>query len=149
MEKAAEGGLLMVELPLAIDKFFVPTGFFSNNVWGRGKDDIVILKGKKLWTGDWKTGKVRENSFQLKVFAGFLFKLYPQVEEIHANNIWLQSGKIGDSYKFLRSEESSIWQEILHKIGRIETAFEKDSFEPKQSGLCSFCSISSCPHNRR
>ena len=60
VEKAAEGGLLMIELPLALDKVFNPTGFFDKNVWGRGKADVVILKGKKLWTGDWKTGKVRE-----------------------------------------------------------------------------------------
>lgn len=148
VEKAAEGGLLMIELPLALDKVFNPTGFFDKNVWGRGKADVVILKGKKLWTGDWKTGKVRENRFQLQVFAGFLFKMFPQVDEVHANNLWLQANKIGESYKFTRQAEPEIWRDILYRIGRIKLADEKDSFEPKQSGLCGFCSVKTCPHNR-
>ena len=148
VEKAAEGGLLMVELPLALDKSFQPCHFFGKEVWGRGKADVCILKGKKLWTGDWKTGKVREKIFQLQIFAAFLFKMFPLVDEIHANNLWLQANKIGENYKFTRAGESSIWQEILHKIGRVELAAEKDSFEPKQSGLCGFCSVKTCPHNR-
>lgn len=147
VEKAAEGGGLMVELPLAVDKEFKPTGFFDRDVWGRGKADVVIKKDHKLWVGDWKTGKIREKSFQVSVFAAFLFKMFPLVQVIHANNLWLQAGKIGENYKFSREGEPGIWQEILHKIGRMELASEKKRFDPKQSGLCGYCPVKSCQFN--
>ncbi len=149
VEKAGQGGVVMVEYPLAITKDFRPCDFFGADVWGRGKADVVVHKGSKMWIGDWKTGKVREKLFQIQVFAGFLFKLFPEVEEIHGNNIWLQAGKIGDAYSFTREKgEPIIWQDILYKISRIELAARKDSFDPKPSGICGFCYVKTCPHNR-
>lgn len=148
VEKAATGGELLVEVPLAITKEFTPCGFFDRNVWGRGKADIVIKKLPRMWVGDWKTGKIREKKFQVQVFAGFLFKMYPEAEEIHANNLWLNDGKVGESYRFTKEGESSIWQEILYKLGRIELAASKDKFDPKPSGLCKMCFVKDCPFNK-
>jgi RecB family exonuclease len=144
----AENAELFVELEMAVDKEFKPVGFWDEAVWGRGKLDIGVKNGPKMWIGDWKTGKVREKAFQVSVFAAFLFKLFLDLEEIHANNIWLQSGRIGESYRFTRqSSEAPVWQEIMRKIGRIELAAERGRFDPKQSGLCAYCPVKSCAYN--
>ncbi|MDE2097888.1 MAG: PD-(D/E)XK nuclease family protein [Patescibacteria group bacterium] len=147
IEKAAHGGDVHAELPLAITKDFTPCGFFDADVWGRGKADIVVQKKNKLWVGDWKTGKVREKKFQVQVFAAFIFKMFPEAEIVYANNLWLQENKIGENYLFTREGEKALWADILYKISRIEQAYEKNKFDPKPSGLCGSCPVKSCPHN--
>jgi hypothetical protein len=148
IEESGEGGELYVELPLALDKDFKPVGFWDSSVWGRGKLDVGVKKGPKMWLGDWKTGKVREKAFQVSIFAAFLFKMFLDLEEIHANNIWLQPGRIGESYKYTRSSsEHPLWTEIVRKIGRVELAAERGRFDPKQSGLCAYCPVKSCTFN--
>lgn len=147
IEKFAEGGELFVEYPLALGKDFKPVGFFDGGVWGRGKADVVIKKGPKLWVGDWKTGKIREKGFQMSVFAAFLFKMFPGVTDIFGNNIWLNDNKLGTNYKFSRHGVDQLWLDILYKIGRIELVAERENFPPKQSGLCGWCSVKSCPFN--
>lgn len=141
------GRAVTCEMPLAIDKEFKPCDFFGKNVWGRGKADLVVRNDPKAWVGDWKTGKVREKEFQVKIFAAFIFKMLPQIQTVTANNIWLAADKLGQTYTFERHQEPAIWNEILHKINRIELAFEKDAFNAKPSGLCGWCEVLDCPYN--
>jgi hypothetical protein len=149
IEKHRLGAELQTELELALDAQFKPCSFFGVNVWGRGKADVAIIKGDRAWVGDWKTGKTREKEFQVKVFGAFLFKMFPQLNTINANNIWLQENKLGTTYTFLKHQEPLIWNEILHKINRIELAAEKNAFNAKPSGLCGWCDVKSCVHNQR
>lgn len=146
--KNADGKTLETEKELSLDDKFNPCGFFSKNVWGRGKADVVIHKNDKAWVGDWKTGKQREKDFQVKVFGAFIFKMLPEIQQITANNIWLQDGKLGQTYTFYRHQEPLMWNEILHKINRIDLAAERGTFDPKPSGLCGWCDVS-CVHNPR
>ena len=148
IDNASRGAIVKTEMPFALDEKFLPVDFFSPKVWGRGKADIVVQKAEVAWVGDWKTGKVRENKFQLQVFAAFVFKLMPHINKVHCNNIWLKENKIGESYVYTRERgEDAIWSEILRKISRMELAAEKEAFDPKPSGLCGWCSVKTCPHN--
>lgn len=139
---------VITEMPVALTWKFQPCEFFSPDVWGRGKADVVMIKKDKAWIGDWKTGKVREKPDQVKIMAAFMFKLFPEVTKISAHNIWLQQGKLGEKYQFSKEHEPVLWAEIVGKVERIEKAYEKNRFDPKPSGLCGFCNVKVCPNNR-
>lgn len=139
---------LYTEMEFALDQQMQPCSFWDKNVWGRGKGDVVMIKGDRGWLGDWKTGKVREKADQLKIFAAFLFKMFPVLKVITGNNIWLTANKLGDRHQFSREHEPVLWKEIIEKVQRVEKAFTTNRFDPKPSGLCGFCNVKACPHNR-
>ena len=137
-----------VEQAVALDEKMAPCGFFDKNVWGRGKIDLLAVQNDKAWIGDWKTGKVREKPFQVSVFAAFVFKIFPQINAITANNLWLNVGKVGQKYSFLRENLDLLWSEILRKIYAVEDCARRDNFPEKPSGLCGYCNDTTCKFNK-
>jgi hypothetical protein len=95
-----------------------------------------VLNGNKALLLDWKTGKRKFDSSQLKLFAGLAFAHYPQVEIVFTGFVWLKEGKI-DKDTFTREDVPAIWQEFVPRVRRLERAYEEDKFPPKPSGLCS------------
>lgn len=136
------------ELKLGINRAMQPCGFFDAAVWGRSAADIVVIKGDLAWVGDWKTGKKREKELQVKICAMFIFKHYPQVQRIHACNIWLKPNEIGELYRFYREKETDYWVDILQRVQKMEQAMELNYWPEKPSGLCGWCSVKTCKYNR-
>lgn len=121
---------------------FQPTTFFAKDVWFRGVIDLTIVTEKEAIVLDYKTGKVKSDGDQLKLFAGAAFAQYPWVERVKTGYLWLAHNKT-TSNTFTKSDLPSIWQEFAPRVQRMVFAKEKDRWEPKPSGLCkSWCPVS-------
>lgn len=128
-------GKRMVEQKFAIDKNFRPVGWRDRNVWCRGVVDTAIVGVKSAVVVDWKTGKRKPDTDQLKLFAGMMFAHYPYLETVHTTFIWLKEKKL-DADQFEQDQVGSIWNDFLPRVQRLEAAHQTNTWHPKPSGLC-------------
>lgn len=112
-----------------------PTGFFDKDVWCRGVLDVYTIHKNRAFVADYKTGKMRPDLDQLKLFAAAIFHKYPQVGEIKTAFLWLNHDK-KTVETFDRSDLKFIWNHFLPKLRRLEKAYEQDVWPANPSGLC-------------
>ena len=129
------GGTLIVEQQLAVDSGLRPVAWDSQDAWCRGIVDVGVLTGKRAVLLDWKTGKRKPESDQLKLFAGLAFAHYPDIEAVTTGFVWLKEGVV-DREKFTRKDASTIWQQFVPRVQRLERAYADLRFVPRPSGLC-------------
>jgi len=154
--KRGSGVKLSTQLKLGLDRQFKAVPFFDPAVWGRGVLDALLYNPDEAWATiiDWKTGKNSEKKsysnggLQLKIFAAMTFKHFPKVQKITAFNIWLNDGGIGAPLVFTREQERGLWMEILPLVLRVEKACLEDKWPEMPSGLCGWCPVKACLHNR-
>jgi len=145
----AAGAEVHTELSLAITEKFKPCDWFADDVWCRGKLDLIVIKGDMAIVFDWKTGKRKNNSDQLALFAALTFIHFPHVKTVLATFVWLKTGE-QDSIVFKREQESDIWARFLPRVERMRKAYENGVWPAVPSGLCAkWCPVPSnvCPHS--
>lgn len=103
--------------------------------WARGIIDVWVLNGSKAAAFDWKTGKVKHDIDQLKLFAAFIMQAHPQVETVSTGFIWLAHNKTTNEV-FTRNQLPNIWEEFASRDLRRVNAYTQDRWIPKPSGLC-------------
>lgn len=131
----------LVEYQFALTSSFKPTGFFDSDAWVRGVIDFANLRPTSATVLDWKTGKPKPDSDQLKLFALSIFHSQPQVDSARTGFVWLVCNKV-DAQTYHRDEVSTLWREFLPRVRRLELAQEQDKFPPRPSGLCGkWCSV--------
>ena len=128
-------GKKVIEEKMAINNSFKPTKWFAKDVWCRGIIDIGVVGSEKAYLLDWKTGKRRPDSDQLKLFAALAFAHYPWIEKVVTGFIWLKEGKF-DKESFTKDQVTDIWNDFFPRLERLEYSFEDDKWIPKPSGLC-------------
>jgi hypothetical protein len=145
-------GDMQVELKLALDTSLSPCDFFTGkNIFARAVVDVFHLDqsggaGKAI---DHKTGKRKSGSRQMKQNALLLFAHYPQMDRLRVAFMWLKEGK-RDSEEFTREDIPRLWLEFLPDLHRYKEAFNRQIFNPHQSGLCKrHCPVLSCEFNGR
>jgi hypothetical protein len=140
----ARGGEPHVERQIALDEKLCETEWFSREAWVRGIIDLALLRGKTALLLDYKTGKRKPDSDQLRLFAALAMHVWPQVEKVITGFLWLKSGQI-DKEVYTRGDISAIWTGFLPRVKRLEAAYEGEKWEPKPSGLCkNYCPVSHC-----
>ena len=133
--KGVKDGEVFAEMKLAITSDFIPTEWESSDAWCRSIVDAGVIRSTKISAVDWKTGKRKRDSTQLKLFAGMLFAHYKGVEVITTGFVWLKENKV-DKERFTRNDIPEIWGEFLPRVGRLEHAYRDSAWEPRPSGLC-------------
>lgn len=128
-------GKRVVEKQIALDSKFRPTKWMAKNVWVRGIIDIGVIGSETAYVLDWKTGKHRPNSDQLKLFAALTFAEYPWVDNVVTGFIWLKPEKF-DKQVFRREQLPEIWNEFMPRLKRLAIAHDKEKWMPNPSGLC-------------
>lgn len=136
-------GTLYTEQKLAITSSFKPTQWFASDVWCRVILDALWIDNDKALIVDWKSGKRRKDSNQLRLNALVLFAHYPEIDRINTAFVWLQGGA-PDIEKFKREDIPVAWQEILPDVRRLEYAHRTQTFVPKPGPLCGWCPVQSC-----
>jgi len=86
---AGMNGTMLVEQKLAITKDFGPCDYFARNAWFRAQGDVLRIAGRVAYCGDWKTGKVKEDSVQLALVAACVFAHHPAVLAVKTEFIWM------------------------------------------------------------
>jgi hypothetical protein len=144
----AAPGQKQPEQKFGLTASFKPTSFFAKDVWFRGVLDLTILQPEKAVVLDYKTGKVKEDGDQLKLFAGATFAQNPYLQEVKTGYVWLAHNKVS-ARTFVKDEVPLIWQEFIPRIRRMEASQQNDSWPPRPSGLCkNWCPVGKrlCEH---
>ena len=145
----AKRGDKLCERKMGLTENLEPCDFFADDVWFRGIADLIILDDDLAWVIDYKTGKNARyaDKGQLELMALTVFKHFPQVKKVRAGLLFVISKDlIKDSYE----EQASpiLWNKWLTNYNRMETAFDKNVWNPKPSGLCRrHCPVTECVHN--
>lgn len=139
-------GVKYTEQKYALDKNFAPADW--SNAWTRGIADLVILRGDQAAVMDYKTGKKKPTE-QLDLYACYLFKYHPEIKTVNTGLVWLKERKM--EWKSIRADEQHVvWQGLLPRVRKLESAYERDSWPAKPSGLCrQWCAVFSCEFNGR
>lgn len=141
---AASKGEIFVERELALTKNLTPTGWWDKDCWVRGKVDVGIIDHDKAVVLDYKTGKVKPNFDQLRLFAVLIMHHHPEVERVKSGFLWLAHDKL-TSEVFTRSDTHAIWADYLSRVRRMELAYANEQFPEKPSGLCrGWCPVTHC-----
>lgn len=143
LEKLAEGGgKLVAESQMALDQNYRPVAWFGkgpNAPWVRAITDASVFKKTKAFVVDWKTGKRKSESTQLKLSSAVLFSTHPWLEEIRNSFIWLDEPdpKLRLTVEtYHRSEASALWRDFLPRVARLENAHAQNQWPKRPSGLC-------------
>ena len=128
-------GRRVVEQRVALTKDFRQTKWMAKDGWVRGIIDIGVVGSETAYLLDWKTGKHRPDSDQLKLFAALAFAMYPWIDNVVTGFIWLKVEKF-DKEKFSREQLTDIWNDFMPRLNRLAIAYDGDKWLPKPSGLC-------------
>jgi hypothetical protein len=134
-------GEKLCEQKFALDDSFQPTDW--NTAWSRGIADVVVKADDTAIVLDYKTGK-RKLTDQLQLYAGYMFAFYPELDSVSTGFVWLKDRKI-DKETYTRQDVPMIWQAFLPRVRKLESAYERDSWPCRPSGLCrGWCPVKSC-----
>jgi hypothetical protein len=142
-------GVKYAEMRLGVDRNRNSVDFFDDNVYYRGVGDIVIDCGKRLFCGDYKTGKKKYNNLDLARMAVLLFAKFPDAEEILSAFIWFQT-RDTTRVVYRREEIDAIWEKIIEEATTVEWAIANNRFPAHDNFLCKkYCPVITCMYNGR
>jgi CRISPR/Cas system-associated exonuclease Cas4 (RecB family) len=143
---AALPGQKLTEYKYALDRNFQPAEWKQS--WSRGIADLVVIHKDKAAVMDYKTGK-RKPTEQLDLYAAYAFAHHPEVSVVTTGFVWLKERKI-DWKPIKRDEVPVVWQGLLPRIAKLESAYERDRWPARTSGLCNgWCPVTSCEFNKK
>lgn len=139
-------GEKILEGAFAVNKDLQPVDFSSPDVWWRAKIDVLIRRSNtKAEVHDWKTGRIKNDPAQLRLYACLVFFHYPEIEEIKAGYVWLKEGVVTAPIPYRRESLERYWQPIVAEYEQLAAAKELGVFQPKPSGLCNgWCPVERC-----
>lgn len=141
------GAKVLVEQKFAITKDFGSCEFFDRAAWFRGVGDVIWLLGPLGYIGDWKTGKIVEDSVQLALTAQCLFAHYPALQLVRSQFMWLKEDATTTA-DLKRSDMPALWAKLWPRIEALQRAHDETSYPPKPGRLCRrWCPVSQCPHH--
>lgn len=126
---------VFVETRFALTRNLTPTQWNAPDTWCRGIVDVGFRTDKRAFLGDWKTGKIKHDSSQLKMSAGAYMKSNPFIEQTTTGFVWLPDNKLTKE-TFTRDDLPEIWDGFITRSSRLESAYKSDKWLPKPSGLC-------------
>jgi predicted RecB family nuclease len=136
------------ELETAVRRDRTACAFDAPDAWVRGILDVLIKDGTTAYVFDWKTGKIRESSLQLIMFAMLTFALYPQVNEVRTAYVWLHHNDVSTSI-YHRSKLEHLWNSVTPRLDRVVQAAELGVFTAAPGPLCKWCPAKQiCPDRR-
>lgn len=133
------------EKKLAVTRDGRPTGFFDDNVFFRGKADTTVIAGTSAFLADFKTGKRREDSFELECQAMMLHAANPYLTSIKGAYVWLKDNQMGVEHDC--TDTGSTWARVNNIVEEIEDCMRHDEWEATKSPLCGWCDYFTCKHN--
>jgi CRISPR/Cas system-associated exonuclease Cas4 (RecB family) len=147
IEKIAKlPGKKLTEQKYAITRDFQPADW--KQAWSRGIADLVVLHKDRAAIMDYKTGK-RKPTEQLDLYANYIFHHHPEVNVVTTGFVWLKEKKL-DWKPIQREEMPIIWRSFLPRVAKLESAYDRDRWPARSSGLCNgWCPVTSCEFNRK
>ena len=124
------------ELELAFNRAWEPVGWFDKSCWLRVKADIVIGPvGDDLTIVDLKTGKQRDYTKQLELYALAAFKQWPELQHVMAEVWYIDHGTV-EAVEFNRGQEADLtaaWE------AAVKPMLSDDIYAPRPGQYCRWC----------
>lgn len=137
------------EQKLAINKDFMPTGFFDSDVYCRSVIDFGVLNIYKshMVIVDWKFGRPKDDFDQVKLMIAVMSCYEPDIENFVGMYYWAKEKRF-TSIKVNKKDIPAIWAEILPRVQVLEDAVLSSEFPAIKNFLCSkYCPVTICVHN--
>lgn len=144
---ARRGGRVYAERKSAVKKDRTSTNYSDRSGWLGGKIDVSIVyeQERKAEVFDWKTGKVKNEVTQLKMYNGFTLADFPNIDVVNSGYIWLEHKQVSPPVVTTRAELNDVWSVFQHKYDQLKDAYIRGVFPPKPNGLCrQWCDVTSC-----
>lgn len=124
-----------------------PCDFFAGDVYLRGKLDApVLLSTDSAALIDWKTGKPREDPFELAIGALLLQAHRPEITRLVGSYVWLKTGTKGPAHDV--SDTARTWAVVRDTMAEVKFAVDNMRFVKTPGPLCGWCAVKDCEHNR-
>ena len=133
------------EQQLAIDANGKPAEYWGKGdkaPFFRGKNDLTLLNGTKALLIDIKTGKKREEPFELETNAMLVHAHNPQLTEISGSYLWLKDGVMGKSHPL--TDTRSTWAKVNNRAEEIRDCQATNQWLKKKGPLCGYCNVVDC-----
>ena len=145
----AKPGEKHFEYQMALDEYRMPCDWFSKSVWLRGIADVLIVGSDTAYVIDWKTGKVKDNPTQLKLFACMVMEHFPQVKWVKTAFVWLGHNDV-TAQTFDRNDLKEMWDTLTPRMDAVQDAVRLGFFKSKPTGLCGWCPAKDiCPDRKK
>lgn len=131
-------GNVFCENKITLDVGLQPTGWFAKDAYVRIIVDVMKINGNVGFMGDYKTGKMKFDEAQLKLFAAGGFQAYPHVDKWTTAYIWTQD-KIIDPAVYTRDQLPKLWEELLVQPKRLQEAHVMNHWPAKPGWQCGWC----------
>jgi hypothetical protein len=128
------------ELQITYNVRMQEVSWFDKKAWCRVIIDALIIQGDTAFAIDWKTGKVKQHSDQLKLFAGAIFTKYPGVKRVLTAYVWAEHPAAKPTIaEYSRDQMADIWQEFGDRQEMIQMANESGNWPAKPNNFCKWC----------
>lgn len=148
--KPFAGKPVRCELQLGIRENGTITGFFDQDVWGRVKIDTLVEPGDQTARiFDWKTGRIWEDPFELRIQGLFAQALNPALRAMAGWYVWLgqgANGQLGGKHDITDVERT--WAEVTSIVNTMNNNLAVNHWPKKPGVLCAHCDVKDCEHNR-
>lgn len=119
---------------------------FPKDVWGKGKADVIVLGTDGIGIFDWKTGKVREDPFELRIFGMLAKARWPEAGKIVGHYVWLGEKKVGVSHDL--SDTKATYAMVREIWARVEALDADKEWQATPNPLCGWCAVRQCEFNK-
>lgn len=142
-------GTTYAERDYALDHNLRPCGYFDKACYVRVTIDVTNLRvaDRFAWLGDYKTGKVKLDEFQLKAYAAVIFHYFTDIDTVKTNYLWLRD-RLVNGATYTRAQLPEIWRELLKTPTAIQKAAEMNHWPAKPGRQCAWCTVNKfgkCP----
>lgn len=140
MNKATQ---VLPEIQITFNSRMHEVSWFDKKAWCRIIIDLLVIVGDFAIAIDYKTGKVKPYSDQLKLFSGGIMSKYPQVKRVLSAYIWLDHPNQAPVWKeFTRKDLEDIWLEFGDRAELIQLSNESSNWPAKKNMFCKWCDAS-------
>lgn len=138
------------ELKLGITKEGRTCDFFADDVWLRGVLDAPIETSQSALLLDWKTGKKREDPYELEIGALLLQARAPHLTKLLGQYVWLKSLELGEVHDLSHTDRT--WQRVQATMEEVALGRYLKTPGPlcgvdKKTGR-PFCQVLDCQFNK-
>lgn len=150
LSMARRSAIKEFETDYAVDSEWNKTSFNyrSKSMWVGATPDVLLVNNNKGVIIDYKLGKPRSDTDQLKLYAGVVSAHYPEVTAFSLTYLYLAHSK-NVTTTITTDELSRVKRDFKDRVVRIYNAHEADKWKKEPNPLCGWCPVTDCEHNKR
>lgn len=137
---------LLVEQRLGIRADGTTCGFYDKDRFWNTKVDVALMNDQTCLLFDWKTGKQREDPWELAIQSVLMCATFPTLRTFKGRYVWLKNNAVGELHNL--SDVKRTWAE-MQSLGAMVQRSQETNYWPEQEGpLCAWCPVLKCRFNR-